>query len=288
MPAKRALALLRYVLACSAMSVSPSTPALDGVRLPAHICTPQTIFEGGFEPHWNPQSSGGSGGAAGLVQRDIALIGGGTRSYHLAVPAGIDLGGEGVALPLVVALHGAAGAGLADQAAQSIRNLWSDQAQTHGFIVIAPAASGSQGGWVPSIDFAQIDSALEDALLAYPIDTTRIHLWGFSAGGHVAHALALQRDPQRYAGYALNAGALDAYAGASAPAFAARHTPLSLRVGSSDPLLDFVLADQQRFVSAGWTLGHDLQVAVFAGGHTISAADPVAHWAFLCPLATPL
>jgi poly(3-hydroxybutyrate) depolymerase len=270
------------------MALSVATPALDGVRLPRHLCAAQTLFEGGFEAHWSPQSSAGSGGASGLVQREIALGSGGTRSYHLAVPTGIDLAGEGVALPLVVALHGAAGAGLADQAAQSTRNLWSDQAQTHGFMVIAPAASGSQGGWVPSIDFAQIDSALEDALLAYPVDTTRIHLWGFSAGGHVAHALALQRDPQRYAGYAINAGALDAYAGASAPAFAIRHTPLSLRVGNNDPLLDFVLTDQQRFISAGWTLGHDLQLVVFAGGHALSAADPAAHWAFLCPLATPL
>lgn len=270
------------------MAISLDLFALDGVRLPTHVCEAQTIFDGGFEPFWSPQSSAGSGGASGLVQREIALISGGTRPYHLAVPTGIDLDGDNVALPLVIALHGAAGPGLADQAAQLIRNLWFDQAQIHGFMVIAPVASGSQGGWVPNIDFAQIDSALADAMLAYPVDTTRIHLWGFSAGGHVAHALALQRDPYRYAGYALNAGVLDAYAGASAPALASRHTPLSLRVGSSDPLRDFVLTDQQRFISAGWTPGHDLQVAVFAGGHMISAAETVAHWAFLCPLATPL
>lgn len=272
---------VRFTVAALLATLPLATGAADHLRLPRHACDASTVFDANFETLASIDSSAGSGGLLGLGLREFELPGSGTRRYHLATPAVI----EG-ALPLLVALHGSAGAGLADAAAQSIRDRGSALAQSASLLVIAPVASGSQGGWLPSIDFAQIDAAIADASLAYPIDRSRVYLWGFSAGGHIAHTLALSRDPARYAGYAVNAGVLDAHAGSSAPALAPRRTPLSQRVGLSDSLRPLMLADHQRFLDAGWS-AIDLRYADFSGGHSLSAADPDAHWDFLCRFALP-
>jgi poly(3-hydroxybutyrate) depolymerase len=252
--------------------------AASSVGLPPSVCTPiaAQIFAEGFEPQpWQPISSGGDGGASGAIQRTTP--GPASVTYWMQAPTSRQ-----TPAALVIVLHGAGGAGTAPANAMATRDAWSALAQSEGFIVAAPIASGSQGGWVPAADFAAIDAIRADATSAYDIDRSRIYLWGFSAGGHVAHALALLRNPDRHAAYAVNAGVLEAYAGASAPAQASRAVPLVSSVGDVDPLLSFAQADRQRFLTAGWVDAHTYRLRVFNGGHTYGQADLQFAWSHFC------
>lgn len=263
-------------LAIIGLMLAQSVLAVDDVDVPGYRCEAAAVFSTGFEREWQPQSSGGAGGLSGSSMRTVSVPGIGSRSYF------VYDGGDSGPRPLLIAMHGAAGAGQANAAAQATRDGWIAEASQSGFVVIAPIASGSQGGWVPGVDFATIDAQLADATSAYPIDSTRIYLWGFSAGGHVAHGMALLRDPERYAAYAVHAGVLEAYAGASAPLQASRTIPLAIHVGTSDPLFPFAESDRERFLAAGWTLGSTLRFEPFVGGHTYDGAELTKIWRFLC------
>ena len=279
-PLRSRYALLAVGLTAVLSLAAPPTARAVDLRLPRHVCDANLFFSGGFETHWQPQSSGGSGGATGSGQRSVSVPGIGTKSFAYHVPVGASL-----PMPTVVVMHGAAGPGQAAAAASATRNDWIALANAGGFAVLAPIASGAQGGWVPEVDFPTLDAVLADARASYPLDLTRTYLWGFSAGGHVAHALALLRDPQRYAAYAVSAGVLDAYAGASAPSLATRHLPLHISVGSADSLFPFAQTDRDRFVAAGWVLGGNLQFVPFSGGHTYGATQLQGIWAGFCPRA---
>jgi poly(3-hydroxybutyrate) depolymerase len=251
--------------------------AVEDVGVPKYVCDSTSIFSGSFEREWQAQNSAGFGGASGSSMRTVFVPGIGSRSYFLFAASGTS-----EPRPLLIALHGAAGPGQASNAAIGTRDSWVAEATAAGFVVIAPIASGSQGGWIPGADFPTIDVQIADALSAYTIDTARTYLWGFSAGGHVAHGMALLRDPNRYAAYAVNAGALEAYAGASAPLQASRTVPLAIHVGTSDPLFPFAESDRDRFLNAGWNLGSTLRFEPFAGGHTYSSVELAKIWRFLC------
>lgn len=267
--------------------LSPAIPATaaSSVELPPSACQPDPfqIFSAGFElQQWQPQPSSGSGGASGGSQRQTPGPQG--VSYWLQAPAA-----RPAAAALVIVLHGAGGLGTAALNAMATRDAWAATAESAGFVVAAPIASGSQGGWVPGADFVAIDAILADVRLAYDIDLTRVYLWGFSAGGHVAHALALLRNPDRHAAYAVNAGVLDAYAGAQAPATALRRVPLLSSVGDGDSLLGFAQTDRQRFLASGWSEPETYQLRVFEGGHSYASEDLAVAWRFFCRfgLATP-
>lgn len=267
---------LAVSLLITGLALSHSAPAVENIDVPRYRCESSVVFGAGFEREWQPQGSGGTGGTPGSTMRTVNVTGVGSRSYFLHAAGGSE------PRPLLIAMHGAAGAGQATNAAAGTRDGWIAEASQAGFVVIAPIASGSQGGWVPGVDFAVIDAQLADAMTAYPIDSTRIHLWGFSAGGHVAHGMALLRDPERYAAYAVHAGVLEAYAGANAPMQATRTVPLAIHVGTSDSLYPFAEADRDRFLSAGWTLGSTLRFEPFVGGHTYDGAELAKVWRFLC------
>ncbi|MGQ0799742.1 MAG: hypothetical protein ACT4NL_06480 [Pseudomarimonas sp.] len=254
------------------------THAASNVDLPPSACRPNPalVFAGGFENQpWQAQPSSGSGGASGAIQRTTP--GPQSISYWLQAPAS-----RPAAAALVIVLHGAGGAGTAPSNAMATRDVWAPLAEAGGFVVAAPIASGSQGGWVPAVDFSSIDAVVADAVTAYDIDRSRVYVWGFSAGGHIAHTLSLLRNPNRYAAYAVNAGVLEAHAGAQAPTLAPRRVPLLAAVGDSDSLLSFTQADRQRFLNAGWIESANYQLRVFAGGHTYSSDDVAAAWSFFC------
>jgi poly(3-hydroxybutyrate) depolymerase len=196
------------------------------------------------------------------------------------------------AWPLVIVLHGAAGSqAAAANAASSMRALWQSVAQNNGIVLMAPIASGAMGGWVPALDTPAIACALEEAERRYNIDRTRRTLWGFSAGGHYGHSIALG-NATRFAAYAVNAGVLFALACAppaqpnscesTLPA-AGRRIPVGIRVGVADSLQAYAEDDAVRFDSAGWTPGADLVYSQFAGGHTVAVSDATWAWEWLAP-----
>lgn len=208
------------------------------------------------------------------------VAGQGQRSVRLHVPSAIQPPRRA---PLLIALHGAAGAGNAPPAAGFMRDAWSATADLGGFIVLAPISSGAQGGWVPSLDYPILAQAIAEVRARYPLDARRLYLHGYSAGGHVAHDLGLY-NPDYFAAYAVNAGVLQALAGASAPSYAAtlRRIPAQVRIGDTDTLLPYTVDDRSRFLAAGWSEPGDYQRVVFAGGHSFDASHTGPAWDFLC------
>ncbi|GMV38847.1 MAG: hypothetical protein AMXMBFR64_05630 [Myxococcales bacterium] len=261
----------------SALCQSPSPSAVWEwlSTVPAEPVTP-SLGGGPTGPGEPPVGSGGAGGAyPGPQERTVTVPGLGAHTYWLQVPASYA---PGTGAPLLLALHGAGGAGTAQKAAAATRDAWAPVAEAGGFIVVAQAATGASGGWVPSTDVAVLNAVLEDVTAAYDVDVSRIYGWGFSAGGHFMHALGLQ-NAELFAGYGVSAGSLSALAGQGAPAAASRVIPVDIHIGTADPLYAAVSQDPGAFQMAGWTLGSTLQYTTFAGGHTFEPAHLVEIWA---------
>ena len=264
------------------------------VRLPGAMCPGgDAIFDDGYETRVVPHDpSGGSGGSyPGNITRTISVPGVGTRSYYLRVPPGYQ---PSQASPLLLALRGqslptASGA-------QQARTDWSSWVDAKGFIVLAPVGNSTQGGWGASGDIEEISAALDDAAAAYNVERSRIYLWGYSAGAHYGHAIALS-NTDYFAAYGVSAGSLEQYActdsGTPPPTCASLlggaqpKIPVDIHLGNSDPLYTQYGAggDPQRFTSAGWVLGDDLHYTLFTGGHIYTVAHLGQIWAHLCPFA---
>lgn len=239
----------------------------------------------------SPGLGGGPQGPSTLSVQVPEL--GETRDMLLFVPLDYDAAQP---LPLVVVLHGAPGsAAAAPAAADAMRALWLALAEREDVMVLAPIAAGNQGGWVPDRDQPAIACALAELARRYPLDLDRRYLWGFSAGAHFGHALALG-NAGRFAAYAINAGALYALAcGAAGTAFdcantlpgALRPLPVQLRVGTGDALRTYVRGDRGRLQQAGWEVGTGVAYDEFFGGHTVSIEDAEAAWAWFAPRSRP-
>lgn len=262
---KRLAALLVSLCACT---------CLPAAELPAAACSAQSsLFANGFDAV--PE--------VGNLDLLVSVPGQLPRSFPVRVPASL-MPPRRVAL--LISLHGAAGAGNAPAAANFMRDSWSATSDSGGFIVLAPVSSGSQGGWLPSKDYPALAAAIAELQRRYPIDASRLYLHGFSAGGHVVHDLGLY-NADYFAAYAVNAGVLDAFAGASAPLSATRNIPLQVRVGINDSLLAFAQNDRGRFLAAGWGEPEDYSLVEFAGEHTFDSSHTDPAWSFLCRRALP-
>lgn len=113
----------------------------------------------------------------------IAGLGTGTQQVYVYVPSTYTPARD---WPLVLALHGAGGPGTAAAAAAAARDEWATIAESFGFIVAAPAGSGSSGGWIapyaPGSGPSDYDliAAVRDTLLAeYNINRARSYVWGY-------------------------------------------------------------------------------------------------------------
>ena len=266
--------------------------------LPAWMCASDNdvVFLGGFEfgeavPH---DPSNGSGGPyPGDESRVITVAGSGTHLIYLYVPLAYT---PTHAWPLMLVMHGTVGSGNAPNAARTVRDDWSSVAEAGGFIVVSPAANGANGSWDPDLDIPAIFAAIEDTTTRYNIERTRIDMWGYSAGGHLAHALALN-DTDYFAAYGVSAGALTQYActddGSPPPscssllAGAQPKIPVDIHIGVMDPLYLYYGAneDAARFEAGGWVPEQDLFYRPFAGAHTYTVAQLGEIWTNICPFA---
>jgi poly(3-hydroxybutyrate) depolymerase len=288
-----------FRLALCGLLIAAAAPvwAASTVRLPGSYCAgsgADVIFASGFEvseaPPHNP--SNGSGGAfPGSVTRTITVSGLGTRSYYLRLPQNYT---PTRSWPLLLALRGqslptAAGA-------QQVRDDWSGWADSQGFIVAAPVGNSTQGGWGASGDGTEIGAVLDDAAASYNVERSRIYLWGFSAGAHFAHALALG-NTDYFAAYGVSAGGLTQYACSDNGQFQPTCTallsgaqpkiPVDIHLGNTDPLYTQYGAgnDPARFRAGGWADNRTLYYTLFAGGHTYTVAQLGEIWNHLCPFA---
>lgn len=286
------------IIALSAL-LPATVHAVGTARLPATMCPGSgTIFHDGFETTAIPHDpSHGSGGIwPGNVTRTINVAGLGARSYHLRIPSGYT---PTKAWPLVLALRGASPASASgrDAYAQQVRADWSTVSDANGFIVLAPVGNSTQGGWGAAGDGTEINAALQDAFTAYNIERSRVLLWGFSAGAHYGHALALD-NADFFAAYGVSAGSLEQYActdnGSYPPTCPAllsglpRKIPVDIHLGSGDPLASppyTASGDAQRFRGHGWADGKTLFPVTFNGGHAYTVTQLGQIWNNLCPFA---
>jgi poly(3-hydroxybutyrate) depolymerase len=269
--------------------------AASTVVLPTSSCSgSDTILRDGFEatpaiPH---VPSNGSGGAyPGNVTRTIDVPGLGSRTYYLRLPPDYT---PTRSWPLLLALRGQSLPTAA--AAMQVRSDWSGIADHGGFIVAAAVGNSTQGGWGANGDAAELSAVVDDAFAHYNVEQSRIYLWGFSAGAHYAHALALD-NTDLFAAYGVSAGALTQYACSDDSSFqptcaallagAQPKIPVDIHLGNSDPLYTQYGAgnDPMRFESGGWVLGQNLFYTLFIGGHEYTAAQLGEIWNNICPFA---
>ena len=201
----------------------------------------------------------------------------GMQTYDAYVPSGYS---PAQPMALVVALHGAGGS------APGVRNTWALVAEPAEFIVVAPRAAGQADVWEPGVDEFWVEEVISDISTRYNIEGSRVYLWGFSAGGHFAHALGLF-GTDTYAAYAISAGTLG-FAGTGAPAAAPRTIPVLLQVGDGDTVQrPFVMDDFARFQAAGWVDGLNVALDTFSGGHTYTVTSVTSAWRFMALRALP-
>jgi predicted esterase len=124
------------------------------------------------------------------VELEVGLPAPEAAALWLSVPKGYD---PHRPAPLLVALHGMGGTGEAALAA------WREAAERIGMLVLAPSEAGANEGY--SFSARERDSvlaALRWTRRRFNVDENRIHLTGFSRGGHLAWDLAL-RHPDLFA-----------------------------------------------------------------------------------------
>ena len=303
---KPAVKLVLLLLSCC-----PATHATTTVRLPAWACNGNNdrIFRHGlqsgeFVPKTPSHGSGGASPGQQLRTLSIAGLGNGVQKIHLYIPPNYN---PAYAAPLVITLHGTAGSPAnADVYAQDIRNTWQSVAATRGFIVAAPVANGSNGSWLDGSggtpnDYIFLAAAVTDLRAAYNIDDSRVQLWGFSAGGHVAHDLLVNGtvpalDEFHVSSYAVSAGrlfSLACYGDSEAQCqqrldTQTRKLPFALYLGTADPMYGppyNAVDDPPRFETAGWVMYDTVSYYVFGGGHTYEAGHFVDLWNFMCRFA---
>jgi hypothetical protein len=305
-----------------ALALCAAAPALalsaQSVTLPAWVCThPDAIYASGFQsgeiavPH---APSNGSGGVKGSVSRTlhVAGLGNGTQTYFLYVPANYT---PNRPWPFVLALHGYVP--YPDTYAQTTRDDWITAASAGGFIVAAPMAHDviydstcqcNGVSWLlpPSsfaTDYDEFAAVLADVESVYNIERTRIYGWGFSAGGHVMHDLAVNTystafNASTMAAYGASSGVLEALACAGLSnaqcqqllANLPRRIPVDIHIGNNDTqLLPYAQNDQVLFENAGWqdqgNPPYQLYYSIFVGGHTYTIPQLGDIWHNLCPNA---
>lgn len=268
--------------------------AASTVRLPASFCpASDAIFWDGFESISIPtQPSNGSGGTyPGDITRTINVVNLGTRTYFLRLPPNYT---PAHAWPILLALRGQSLP--TASAAQQVRSDWSSWADSRGFIVLAPVGNSTQGGWAANGDIEEIGAALDDAFASYNVEQSRVYLWGFSAGAHYGHALALD-NTNYFAAYGVSSGSLTQYACSASGVFQPvcsswlptiqPKIPVDIHIGTSDEygLFPEAQADVARFMNAGWQQERTLFFRSFAGGHIYTVTQLGEIWNNLCPFA---
>ncbi|WP_395374805.1 hypothetical protein [Marinicella sp. W31] len=238
---------------------------------------PDVIFNDAFENNSSP-SLGTGGGFPGDQNIAINIPKIGIRTYYLYVPDGYQ---ASEAWPLLVLWHGQVVPGQADTEAQNIRNFWQQTAEANNIIILAQASSGAGGGWLPGTDSQILAAMIDDVQSLYNIENNRIYGWGFSAGAHVMHAIALN-NTDFFAGYAASAGTLSNFAGTAVLEAAPRKIAAFVSVGTQDPLFSDAQAESLLFQQAGWVLGRNYWLDAFNGGHQLNNDLPEKAWQAIC------
>ena len=262
--------------------------ALTQVRAPAWRCDSDRNLTSGFEDLESASSERPSFGSGGVFQASSYSVASpaGFVTYYTSVPP--DYAGE--ALPLIIALHGAGGPGTQTLAASTIRNTFEQIYSVNTrFIIAVPESSGSQGGWIPSLDETKIRAVISDVKAQYNVDQNRVYGWGYSAGGQIMHGLALS-NPNFVAAYTGHATRLlPATSSYGTPETATSRVPVLLTHSTNDTTVPFstAQADRVRFLNAGWTeqlpdVPGNFELTPYSIGHYYNIATMQQSWDWMC------
>jgi poly(3-hydroxybutyrate) depolymerase len=182
-----------------------------------------------------------SGPGKEMATQQTFQFAGKPRTYSLFIP-----NGDGP-LPVVVLLHGSGRSG------QVMVDAWKGLASKEHFIIVAPD-SFDPSGWGVKMDSPDfLHAVVEQVEARHAIDTTRIYLFGHSAGA--VHALVFAIiDSHYYAATAVHAGALPPGYEKLLFSRVERRTPIAIWVGDKDPLfsVDAVTASKRLFEANGF------------------------------------
>ena len=183
------------------------------------------------------------------AERRTLEVEGRRRTYHLYAP-----GAASGPRPAILLLHGARRTG------RSMIDMFRGVAEAHGTALVAPDSLGPS--WSPRDDGpGALLALLRDAAMRTPLDASRLHLFGHSAGAILA-TLHANRVPGLWRAVVTHGGVLDA---ASVTAAAQPAAPIRAYLGARDHL--FPVSGAQAMARALSAAGHRTELVVIEG-HT--------------------
>jgi poly(3-hydroxybutyrate) depolymerase len=214
----------------------------------------------------------GVASAADNVRKQLLEHDGTTRAYYLSAPKDLAAGEK---RPLVLAFHGSGGDGA------KIVNNWAKLAQKERFFV-AGLKSLDRWNWTIPADGPDLVHKLTETLRRkLPIDSSRIYLFGHSAGAVFALRIGLL-ESQYFAAVAVHAGSFRSSADFATIRMARRKLPLLIISGDRDPI--FTLASVKSTVAAMQAAGIPAESFIIHGDHRYYALGDsvnVRAWQFL-------
>jgi poly(3-hydroxybutyrate) depolymerase len=176
---------------------------------------------------------------------------------------------RGKPMPLVVALHGAGGT-----AQKYLNAIWKGNADTKGFVVIAPEGTSPLGNgftYYPD-DRTLILAEIDDIRSCYDLDPKKTILNGFSAGGIMAYWIGL-KDAERFSGIGINSSDLSTAEYGPNGGVELIPAPWTIPVSHfhGDQDANFPIQYAKQGVDRLAAAGHKTYWHPFTGGHTASA-----------------
>jgi poly(3-hydroxybutyrate) depolymerase len=197
----------------------------------------------------------GVASAADNVRKQVLEYHGTRRAYYLSAPKDLAAGEK---RPLVLAFHGSGGDG-----AKIVDN-WATLAEKERFFV-AGLKSLDRWNWTMPEDGPDLVHKLTGTLLGkLPIDSSRIYLFGHSAGAVFALRLGLL-ESQYFAAVAVHAGSFRGSADFATVQMARRKLPVLIISGDRDPI--FPLASVKSSVAAMQAVGIPAESFIMHGDH---------------------
>lgn len=167
--------------------------------------------------------------AVGKTEKQTITFAGKERVYYAFAPEKVfaDPKNPGAPAPLLLLLHGSGRDGM------SQIEQWQALAEQEGLALAAPNSLNSLE-WDTFVDGPEFLHAIVEAMQEkYPIDSKRIYLFGYSAGGVFALYMGVM-EPQYFAAVGAHAGVMreDFHSGME---MMGRKLPLAIWVGTEDP-----------------------------------------------------
>jgi len=168
----------------------------------------------------------GVASAASNFRKELLEDHGTTRTYYVSGPKHLAPGEK---CPLIIAFHGSGGDGA------MMVDSWAKLAQKERFFVAA-LKSLDRWNWTIPANGPDLVHKLTEALVAkLPIDSSRIYLFGQSAGAVFALRLGLL-ESQYFAAVAVHAGSFRSWADFATVRMARRKLPVLIISGDRDPI----------------------------------------------------